>query len=264
MPTYDAGQSGLVGTIGVTILDEDGAEHVARTTAGITEPVAGSGVYHVADHDPDATLTYVWDNGVGTVGASETLYAGRETLPDLATAAAVTALNDLSAADVAAELETYDAAKAADIPDDYATAAALATLDGVADAIKLKTDKIGVAHITVTSPVATDGTINLYEADDYAAADTRALTFTVPVGSVPDLAGATVQLQCAQATWTATSCTSDDADWTIVFELTSTETAALSPGTQSYEIEARLATSGRIVTLGTGTLTVVRDIPEAT
>jgi len=83
MPSYDSGATGLTGTIGVTILDAAGTEHVARTTAGISELAAGSGVYYVADHDADATLTYVWDNGVGTVGASETLYAGRDNLPNL-------------------------------------------------------------------------------------------------------------------------------------------------------------------------------------
>lgn len=77
MPTYDSGTSGLTGTVGVTILLLDGTVHVARTTAGITEPVAGSGVYHVAEHDTTADLIYAWDNGEGTVGASEVLYAGR-------------------------------------------------------------------------------------------------------------------------------------------------------------------------------------------
>lgn len=86
MPTYDAGVSGLVGTVGVTILLPAGTVHVARTTAGITEPVAGSGVYHVADHDVNADLIYVWDNGVGTVGGSELVKAvtgngGDKTLP---------------------------------------------------------------------------------------------------------------------------------------------------------------------------------------
>jgi hypothetical protein len=76
MPTFDAGITGLA-TVGLTILDSAGAVHVARSVAGITEPVAGSGIYLVAEHDATATLTYVWDIGVGTVGGSETLYAGR-------------------------------------------------------------------------------------------------------------------------------------------------------------------------------------------
>ena len=74
MPTFDAGQSGLVGTIGVTVLNPDGTEHTARTTAGVTEPVAGSGVYHLAS--PGTDLTLVWDMGVGTIGASATTDPG--------------------------------------------------------------------------------------------------------------------------------------------------------------------------------------------
>jgi hypothetical protein len=77
MPYFDAGQSGLTGTVGVTIR-KAGAEHVARSVVGITEPVAGSGVYYIADHDTTETLTYVWDVGAGTIGASETLIAGRD------------------------------------------------------------------------------------------------------------------------------------------------------------------------------------------
>ena len=77
MPTFDAGISGLTGTVGCTILDSAGSVHVAHTTAGITEPVAGSGVYSIAEHDAAATLTYVWNTGAGAISGSETLYAGR-------------------------------------------------------------------------------------------------------------------------------------------------------------------------------------------
>ena len=78
MPYCDMGTSGLTGTVAVTILDAAGSVHVARTTAGISEPVAGSGMYFVAEHNGAETLTYVWDIGAGTQTASETLYAGRQ------------------------------------------------------------------------------------------------------------------------------------------------------------------------------------------
>jgi hypothetical protein len=74
LPTFDAGESGLVGTVGVTLLDIDGEVYSARTVTGITEPVAGSGVYYVADADPTLVLTYVWDVGVGGICGSETLH----------------------------------------------------------------------------------------------------------------------------------------------------------------------------------------------
>jgi hypothetical protein len=70
MPTYDHGVAGLTGTIGVTILNADATVHTARATAGITEPVAGSGVYHVAHPAVGTLLGFVFDGGVGTVGAS--------------------------------------------------------------------------------------------------------------------------------------------------------------------------------------------------
>ena len=221
MPTYDHGISGLVGTIAVTILDAAASVHVARTTAGVTEPVAGSGVYHVSEHDADATLTYVWDDGAGNICASETLYAGRGVIPG--------------------------------------SAANLATVDGVVDAIKAKTDAIGALAVTITSPVAASGTITVYAGDDYDSGDSRAITASVAVADVPSLTGATVLLKCAQATWTATSCTSDGSNWTITFEPAAAETAALK-GRQSYELEATLA-SGHVVTLATGTLVAVADIP---
>jgi hypothetical protein len=82
MPTYDSGTTGLAGIVGVTILLPDGTAHVPRATAGITEPVAGSGVYHVADHDTTVDLLYVWDNGVGTIGASELVRAAPTTPGD--------------------------------------------------------------------------------------------------------------------------------------------------------------------------------------
>ena len=68
MPSFDAGQTGI--TPGVTILTTAGAVHTARATAGITEPVAGSGVYFLAHPDPGTLLLFVFDGGVGTVGAS--------------------------------------------------------------------------------------------------------------------------------------------------------------------------------------------------
>jgi hypothetical protein len=68
MPSFDAGQTGI--TPGVTILTTAGAVHTARATAGITEPVTGSGVYHFAHPDPGTLLLFVFDIGDGEVGAS--------------------------------------------------------------------------------------------------------------------------------------------------------------------------------------------------
>lgn len=134
-------------------------------------------------------------------------------------------------------------------------------IDSVDAAIKAKTDTIGALEVTISSPVASDGTITVYTGDDYAATDSRAITATVAVADVPDLTGATIVLKCGQATWAATGCTSDGTDWTITFEPDAEDTAAITNARQSYEIEASLATSEHIVTLARGTLVGVSDIP---
>jgi hypothetical protein len=67
--------SGLVGTLGVRIIDGTGANIVTRRTTGITEPIATSGFY-IASIDltalPSAPAPghyfVFWDNGSVTVG----------------------------------------------------------------------------------------------------------------------------------------------------------------------------------------------------
>lgn len=57
--------TGLAGTIGVRILDNAGGTTLARTTAGISEIVASSGIYAVSLTAPTAIGFYsiVWDDG---------------------------------------------------------------------------------------------------------------------------------------------------------------------------------------------------------
>jgi hypothetical protein len=57
--------TGLTGTIGVRILDNVGGTTLARTTAGISELVAGSGLYGVTLIAPQLPGEYsvVWDDG---------------------------------------------------------------------------------------------------------------------------------------------------------------------------------------------------------
>jgi hypothetical protein len=70
----------MVGTAGVTILNADGTAHTARATAGISELVAGTGVLYVAHPAIGTPLIFVWDKGVGTLGASETTTGVYDTL----------------------------------------------------------------------------------------------------------------------------------------------------------------------------------------
>ena len=70
MPSYDHGVTGLTGTIGVTIYAANASLYQARTASGITEPVAGTGVYHYAHPAAGTLLLFIFDGGVGTVGGS--------------------------------------------------------------------------------------------------------------------------------------------------------------------------------------------------
>jgi hypothetical protein len=57
--------TGLTGTLGVRITDNEGATVLARTTAGIVEYPAGSGIYQVTLTAPSTRGQYslVWDDG---------------------------------------------------------------------------------------------------------------------------------------------------------------------------------------------------------
>lgn len=127
-------------------------------------------------------------------------------------------------------------------------------------AVKAKTDTIG-SHIV--PPIASSGLITVHQGDDYASAEARAITvFVLDAGQVLGLDDplAVVRLKAAQATWTATSVVSTTDGYMATWEPTSAQTAALTIARQSYEIEAVLA-GGHIVTLCTGTLVAVKDIP---
>jgi hypothetical protein len=142
MPTFDAGISGLVGTVGCTILHTDGSSYQSRATAGITEPITGSGVYAIADPDSTLTLIFVWDVGAGTISASETLYAGRG--------------EDAAIAD---KILNRDIAGGAD------------GTRTVGESLAATRNKVA---LTLSSPTA--GTLTVYAADDTAVLWTAAVT----------------------------------------------------------------------------------------
>lgn len=70
--TLSGAPTGLVGTLGVRIMDGVGGTTVARTTSGIVETPAGSGVYVATLIAPSSTGQYqvVWDTG--TLGPTTT------------------------------------------------------------------------------------------------------------------------------------------------------------------------------------------------
>lgn len=63
----DGYATGLAGTIGVRVRDNAGADAVARTTAGIVEDIAGSGIYRASITAPASAgqFTVVWDDATG-------------------------------------------------------------------------------------------------------------------------------------------------------------------------------------------------------
>lgn len=75
----DGAPTGLVGTMGIQVLDNKGAVVIARTTAGIVEAPAGSGSYIATLTAPSTAGTYVvvWDDGSisPTTTATEELIA---------------------------------------------------------------------------------------------------------------------------------------------------------------------------------------------
>lgn len=197
-----------------------------------------------------------------------------------AAAAALTAYDAATGADVAA-ISVPSAATVADAVWDEAlsghatagTAGALLTASGAASDPLLNLvpgayasgtagyilGSINPAQVTVTSPVATDGTsITVVRGDDYLNTDGRAITFT---GSTwPDISGGSVDLVVdVSGTATRYSATITGAGSCYV-ELTTTDTTALNPKkTYGYDLEATLSNAS-IVTLVQGRLLVVEDV----
>ena len=108
------------------------------------------------------------------------------------------------------------------------------------------------SSVTVQSPVAASGDITLFAGDDYASADSRAVVFTF--NSPPDLTGSTPRLKAGWITKTGVV----TLPGTVTFEFTNAETAAATKNRSVYEVEITLA-SGRVVTLTSGYVTVVRQ-----
>lgn len=114
---------------------------------------------------------------------------------------------------------------------------------------------VGTTPYTVTSPVATNGDIELIIGDDYANADGRALSFTVSGFSVtsatitfiiddPNLTGGGNSFGCTVTSSTAFYC-----------QLTDTQTATLNAGSFPYRVKIVLS-GGNVITSHDGTVTI--------
>jgi hypothetical protein len=69
----DGFTTGLAGVIGYRLRDNQGADLIARTTTGITEDIAGSGIYRTQFTAPATAMqaTVVWDNGAGVYATED-------------------------------------------------------------------------------------------------------------------------------------------------------------------------------------------------
>lgn len=98
--TLSGAPTGLTGTLGVRVIDQPaGTTIVARTTAGISEQPAGSGIYSATLTAPSTAGTYlvVWDTGgVTPVYASEELQV-TYTLPIAGPTDAMPSVDDVAA-----------------------------------------------------------------------------------------------------------------------------------------------------------------------
>lgn len=139
--------SGLVGSIGVRIMDGAGGTALARTTAGIVETPAGSGIYAATLTAPATAGTYavVWDTG----GGSPVFSAPEELV-----------VNALGAGPVAAGPDLVTLAEVKDllgITDSSSDTRLGVAIDAASAAIRAYTERgIGLATVTTTKTYAYD------------------------------------------------------------------------------------------------------------
>jgi len=239
------------GTLTVNGVDDAAVVTVANVTTGrykasVTLPTLAAGdcvaIIIAATVDGIAGTDKVWEAIADTARISEVNAAVVDV--DTEIAALVTAvITNAAGVDIAADI---------------------IALKAVADAVKLITDTLTAASITVTSPVAESGTITIYTGDDYSSDEARQISLAVVDAThllLLDAVGCTNRLKLGQATWEGTA-TETVAGYTVVWEPTAAQTAAITRS-QTYEFEATLA-NGHVCTLARGQATRVADIPVVT
>ena len=140
---------------------------------------------------------------------------------------------------------------------------AIAELALAVDAIKLITDALLTPCVTVVTPLAANGTINIVQADDYYTAEGRGLTVYIDdLGHLLQLdqTGASAKLYLTNATWTATSIVSVSSGYRATFQPTSAQTSALT-GDQPYQLKC-VSPNGHKATVQRGSVSLVRTMTE--
>jgi len=241
-------------------------------------------VFNEAAATADQTdVPSLWTVGHAGIENLDANVAGVETKVDLqATAVALAALDvKHDATDVALgvvdgnvdDIETL--LTALDVKHD-ATDVALGVVDGNVDDIEtlLGTWDTGSATVVFVGPVSADaGTLTLVRADSYTESLGRAIQLDSTTW--PDLTGSTITMTIRRrreafgtgsdgilvaVTDKAASRVVGVGEQTVVFELSTTETEELLPGTSTgkFDVQAVLADS-TVITLVSGLVTVVED-----
>lgn len=137
--------------------------------------------------------------------------------------------------------------------------------------------QLAAAVVVVSSPVDTDGNIELVQGDDYTSATGRPLEWTVATSSLPSLSGASVYLglvtednykltQFVNPVLTVQgTITGVGSNTVFSMELTDTQTAALmqalNQGCPSYVFQLRVQlASGLFISIQIGTATITKRV----
>lgn len=121
--------------------------------------------------------------------------------------------------------------------------------------VKAKTDTLGDATVTVTSPLVEADDIRLKQGDDYAAEDGRSFGWTV--SGWPDLTGHTVRFIIDDELDIEATVVADDS---VEVELTAADTGSLNLSKMGFALVADI--DGRQATLLEGSVTLT-EVPSA-
>ena len=132
----------------------------------------------------------------------------------------------------------------------------------IADALAAVQATVLGSEVTVTSPLATDGTIMLLQGDTYDSDETRAIVFSLT--GQPNLTSATATLLLSwgvdSLAVTGVITNAGQTTQTITVELTAAQTATLPVTGITYALKATLA-NAHVVTMQTGRVIVSAALP---
>ncbi len=194
----DGFATGLVGTIGIRVRDNAGNDTIARTTAGIAEDIAGSGIYRAQFTAPAVAgqYTIVWDNASGTYATEDLIvsYSAPSGAPpsgsDLCTVADVRAALEIPTADtsrdtlIATLITAASEAIMGEVDREFAPATASATRRFRVDGFKLNLSPYDLRTVTaITMNPETASPTTLTVTSDY-----QLLPIGAPSGTYTSLA----------------------------------------------------------------------------